>query len=233
MTPLRVLNTRPREQAAELSALLRVAGFEAVEASAIAIERAWSAHDFEATLSALASGSYACVVLQSANAACGLEEHLPNASVVCGASTARALDLDAAVTLERFSAAAALEAMTPVLRAGDRVLVPRAAEGRDELVDGLRALGVEVDAPVAYRTVATEDAASQLRLGGIDVVTLCSPSAVAPIAAAVPREALVVCIGATTADAARAHGVRVDAVADQTSMRSLVHAIERLAGARV
>jgi uroporphyrinogen-III synthase len=233
MKGLSVLNTRPREQAEELSALLRQAQFEVIEAPAIAIESAWSPAELKTTRDQLASGAYAWVVLPSANAARGLEADLANTRVVCGTATARALGLNAFVALERFSAAAALDALKAVVHRGDRVLVPRALEGRDELLDGLRGLGVETEAPVAYRTVAAAAASERLRLGGIDVVALCSPSAVASIAGAVRSDVLVACLGATTAEAARAHGLRVDATAQQTSMRSLVASIEALAGARV
>jgi uroporphyrinogen-III synthase len=230
---LTVLNTRPSEQAAELSILLRAAGFDPVEAPAIAIEPAWVPDELESTRRALAAGTYAFVVLASANAARGLQEHLPHARAVCGAATARALALHPVATLDRFSAAVALDALKPLVRSGDRVLVPRAAEGRDELVDGLHALGADVHAPVAYRTVASSAAGERFRAGGIDVVTLCSPSAVRSIASALGAHGRVVCLGGTTAQAARELGLQVDGVAHETSMRSLVEAIGALAGAHV
>ena len=97
--------------------------------------------------------------------------------VLCGAATATALGISPEIELQRFSAAAALDALRNRISRGQRVLVPRAAEGRDELLDGLVASGVILEAPVAYRTVAVDAAARRLRSGGIDVVTLCSPSA--------------------------------------------------------
>lgn len=233
MTRLRVLNTRPREQAAELSRLLRLAGFEVVDAPAIAVEPAWDAAELAAVRAELAAGAFAWVVLASANAGRALAGALLHAQVACGTATARKLDVRPAVTLERFSAASALESLRARVRAGDRVLVPRAAEGRDELIDGLRALGVVVDAPVAYRTIAVPDAATALRARNIDVVALCSPSAVASVAAAITAEIRVVCLGSTTAEAARQAGLRVGGVATQTSMAELVRSIETTVGARV
>jgi uroporphyrinogen-III synthase len=143
------------------------------------------------------------------------------------------LGLDRACVVDRFSAATALDALRTHVRGGQRVLIPRAAEGREELVEGLRALGVDVAAPVAYRTVPSGAAADRLRQGDVDVLTLCSPSAVSAVAAAVPIETVVVCLGTTTADAARAHGLRVDGVADKPTMAALVLAIESASGARV
>jgi uroporphyrinogen III methyltransferase/synthase len=226
-----VLNTRSREQSAELSRLLRAAGFEVVEAPAIAIEPA----DMSLTRESIRGGSIDWVVLPSPNAGRGLVEDLRASPVrvVCGTSTAAALGLErVALSLARFSAMAALEALRPRAARGERVLIPRAEEGRDELVDGLRALGLIVEAPVAYRTVAVQDAAARLRQGGVDVVTLCSPSAAQSVATALTGQ-VVVCLGETTAATVRGLGHHVDGVAAQTSMASLVDAVQSVLGARV
>jgi uroporphyrinogen-III synthase len=229
-----VLNTRPREQAAELSRLLSQAGFEVVEAPAIEIVPAWQPAELASVREELAQGAFDWVVLASQNAAQRIEEHLRGARVVCGASTAHALRLTPDLALERFSAAAALEAMRPLVRSGQRVLVPRAAGGRDELIDGLAALGVEVIAPVAYNTEFVAASAQRLREGGVDVVTVCSPSAVRSLASAVDAESILVCLGGTTAEAARLAGLRVDAVAQRTTMAALVEAVRvALAGHEV
>jgi uroporphyrinogen-III synthase len=165
------------------------------------------------------------VVLASQNAGHGLEEQLRGTSVVCGTSTARALGLTPKIQLDKFSATAALEALRPLVRPGQRVLVPRAAEGRDELLDGLHALGIEISAPVAYNTAFVAASAQRLRDGGVDVVTVCSPSAVRSLAHAVDARSIVVCLGETTAEAARLAGLRVDAVAQRTTMGALVEAV--------
>jgi uroporphyrinogen-III synthase len=232
---VRVLNTRPHEQAAELSRLLPAAGFEVVEAPAIATEPAWSPDALAAARRDLASGAFAWVVLPSQNAGHALVSDLRRISdrVLCGRASCEALGLSGATTLERFSAGAALKLLRSRVHSGVRVLVPRAAEGRDELIDGLRELGADVFAPVAYRTIADAAAAERLRDGDIDVVTLCSPSAAASIAQVLTPDVLVACLGQTTADAARALGLRVDVVAQHTSMASLVEAVASLTGARV
>jgi uroporphyrinogen-III synthase len=225
-----VLNTRPLGQSAELSRLLRLASFEVVEAPAIAIVSAWDPAELESVR--LAMPSFAWVVLAGQNAAQGLEDELLHARVVCGAATASILGLNPTLALTRFSAAAAIEALRDHVTPAQRILVPRAAEGRDELVDGLRALGATVDAPVAYRTVAVSDAADRLQRGDIDIVTLCSPSAVTSVRRAVTHE-VVVCLGKTTASAARDAGLRVGAIAAATSMASLVDAVRLAMEARV
>ena len=144
-----MVNTRPREQAAELSRLLAAAGFEVLEAPAIATVPAWNPEELAAVRGNLASGGYAWIVLPSHNAARDLVDNLRHGRVVCGAATAQALGLKDALTLDRFSAAAALELLRPLVRPGARILVPRAAESRDELTDGLVALGTRVHAPIA------------------------------------------------------------------------------------
>jgi uroporphyrinogen-III synthase len=229
-----VLNTRPREQAAELSRLLSQAGFDVVEAPAIDIVPAWRPAELDSVREELSKAAFDWVVLASQNAAHGLEDQLSGASVVCGTSTAHALRLTPRLTLDRFSAAAALAALRPVVRSGQRVLVPRAAEGRDELIDGLLALSVEVTAPIAYNTAFVAASAQRLREGGVDVLTVCSPSAVRSLASAVDAESILVCLGETTAEAARLAGLRVDAVAQRTTMAALVEAVKvALAGHEV
>jgi uroporphyrinogen-III synthase len=119
-----------------------------------------------------------------------------------------------------------LTKLKPLLKPGQRVLVPHAADGRDELVDGLRAFGADVHALVAYRSAAVPDAAARLVDGGIDAVTVCSPSAVASLLPALSvQQPVLVCLGETTADAARQAGLRVDGVAEQTTMAALVRAV--------
>jgi uroporphyrinogen-III synthase len=223
-----VLNTRSAGQAAELSRLLVAAGFDVIEAPAIAIVPAWDAAELRRVRLELRSGAYAWVVLPGQNAAGGLESELATARVVCGASTAKALGVEPALALRRFSAAAAVDLLQTYVAAGERVLVPHAAEGRDELEAGLRRLGAHVDAPVAYRTMLADAAAVTLRSEQVDVLTLCSPSSVRAIATAVSSETLVVCLGQTTADAAHEAGLRVDAIATATTMTALVNAVASL-----
>jgi uroporphyrinogen III methyltransferase/synthase len=77
-------------------------------------------------------------------------------------------------------------ATTP-LRPGDRVLVPRAEAARPELVEGLSALGAEVDEVTLYRAAVPSEAPAEalaaLRDGGIDIVTFTSSSTVRNLAA--------------------------------------------------
>jgi uroporphyrinogen-III synthase len=266
-----VLNTRPREQAAELSRLLDVAGFQPVEAPAIAIVPAWDGAELERVRRDLRNGAFDWVVLPSQNSARCLEAELRAAHIVSGVATAQALGIAVDIALDKFSAAAALDTLRSRLAPGATVLVPRAAEGRDELLDGLGRLGANVTAPIAYHTVPVAEGADRLRAGDVDVVTVCSPSALRSVAPALEvrptsrvslqvavgrtsfdrlrrrtRQAVqnqirgfsaaflgtdprLVCLGETTAETARRMNLRVDAVAQHTSMQSLVDAVLSLA----
>ncbi len=120
--------------------------------------------------------------------------------------------------------------------AGRAVLVPRAAEGRPELVDGLGAAGAEVVAPVAYRTVAAPPEAlaplgDALAAGRVDAVAFASPSAVRSVVAALgPRAGLLGgvllgAIGPTTAAALREAGLAAGAVPAEHTAEGLAAAL--------
>ena len=117
-----VLNTRPREQAAELSGLLRLAGFEPVEAPAIEIQPAWDPTEFETARRDLGAGVFDWVVLASQNAGRSLTNELQANRVVCGSATALALGVTWVFALRRFSASAALHLLGRMVQPGQHVL---------------------------------------------------------------------------------------------------------------
>ena len=138
--------------------------------------------------------------------------------------------------------AALAEALAPHVR-GRRVLVPRAEEGRPELVDGLQASGAHVVAPVVYRTVpapaeSLRPLGEAIERGEVDAVAFLSPSAVKSVVAALgPRASLlgrtvVAVIGPTTAEAAAAAGVRVDVQSAAARGEALADAIAARLGKR-
>ena len=127
--------------------------------------------------------------------------------------------------------------------AGRVVLVPRAAEGRPELVDGLRAAGAAVEAPVAYRTVPAPPEAlaplgELLARGGLDAVAFASPSAVRSVVAALGdraallRGVLLGAIGPTTAAALREAGLEAGAVPEEHTAVALADALAAQLGPR-
>jgi uroporphyrinogen-III synthase len=110
---------------------------------------------------------------------------------------------------------------------GRRVLFPRALGGRDHLVTALADQGIEVDLVAASRTVPVTPLPP---LPDFDVATFASPSALDAFVDQIgvhPLQGGVVVVGATTAAAASARGIRamvarapdihavIDAIADR------------------
>jgi uroporphyrinogen-III synthase/uroporphyrinogen III methyltransferase/synthase len=138
------------------------------------------------------------------------------------------------------------EALASALAAdvrGRRVLVPRAAEGRPELVEGLAAAGAEVVAPVCYRTLPASPASlaplgEALARGELDAVAFASPSAVRSVVSALgPGAGLLgrcalAAIGPTTAAALREAGLAPAVVPSEATGRHLAEAIAARLGPR-
>jgi len=119
---------------------------------------------------------------------------------------------------------------------GKRVLLPRAAEGRPEILKGLSAAGAEVTAVEAYRTLPAPAEtliclASWIERAEVDAVAFASPSAVRAVFEALgPRagllgRVLLAAIGPTTAGALREVGLSAGVVADRHTGRDLADSI--------
>jgi uroporphyrinogen-III synthase len=148
---LRVAVTQDVEAGAHLAARLREAGLAPVLLPQIA---------FEATGEGASGSSFDLLVATSPRALTFLASApggLPAVTRVwtVGATTARAaeklgLPVDPAVQPGN---GAALGAVLPTAPPVLRVLLPRGALARDEVIDAARAKGHEVEAPVVYNTV--------------------------------------------------------------------------------
>jgi uroporphyrinogen-III synthase/uroporphyrinogen III methyltransferase/synthase len=133
-------------------------------------------------------------------------------------------------------------AMAPHVR-GRRVLVPRAADGRPELLDGLQAAAADVTAVPCYRTVPASPAAlaplgEAILDGLVDAVAFASPSAVRSVVAALGARAALLdrcalaAIGPTTATALQESGLRVAVTSGVSTAGDLAEAIARHLGPR-
>ena len=172
-------------------------------------------------------GASAWVVLTSVNAVERLIGALPDPAALravhvaavgpATADAARAAGAEPDLVPAVHSAAGLVDAF-PHARPGDnrRVLFPVADRAPATVPDGLDAKGWTVERVDAYRTVALPlpDPARRARIAAADAIVFLSASSVEAYAAAAPsgggvRPAppLVVCIGATTAAAARAAGL--------------------------
>ena len=238
----RIVVTRSRAQASQLSARLRDLGAEPLEVPAIRItEPADGGAALRAAVVAIAT--YDWLILTSPN---GVERTLELVADVrslagtriaaIGPGTAAALRahrIEADLVPERFVAEALLGAFPD---GPGRVVLARAAVARDVLPDGLRAKGWDVDVVEAYRTLGAELPAHVLdRAAGADAITFTSSSTVERFVAQAGRDRVppvVACIGPVTAATAREHGLRVDIEAPVHTIDGLVDALVAFYAAR-
>lgn len=244
LSGLRVLVTRTREQASELSGVLRELGAETVEAPAIRIAPPRSAAPMRRAVAGLAGGRYDWVVVTSANGAGALARALREARrdaralggvrvAAVGAGTAEAL-AQAGVRADLVPGVFTTEAVGRAFpRGAGRVLLVRADKAEPGLEEALRAKGWRTERVTAYRILGagrmTPGLRRDVREGRIDVLTFASGGTVRAFArllgARPHRRTKVVCIGPVTAKAAREAGLRVDAVAREHTIAGLAAAV--------
>lgn len=237
-----VVITRAEAQSAGLRDALVVRGARVVPVPVLAIE---PPVDGGAALAAAArdAAAHDWVVITSPNGADAFADALAGAPcttpvAVVGRATATratARGLHVALVPDRFVAEGLVEAFPAAPPEGGRVLVAQAEAARDVVVRGLEGKGWAVTAVVAYRSVAATVAPEALAAArAADAIAFTSGSTVEHYLAAAGADALppvVACIGPVTADVARAHGVRVDVVADPHTIDGLVDALDaHLAG---
>jgi hydroxymethylbilane synthase len=242
----RVLVTRALGHSEELVSALRDAGFAPVFVPAIAIDFQPPGGDLDAVAERL--HDYRWVVVTSANGARAIlaaAGRLPTGAgapswAAIGPSTRQALEqsgVDVAFEPDR-AGRVGMAADLPIF-SGDRVLVVRGDLADDGLAIALRARGAEVDDIVAYRTrEAPETSRRLLRAvaadGPIAAAVFTSGSTVRGLVSLGDAESVdvrslaAVCIGAETADEARAAGFRVLAVAARPDSVALAAATRSL-----
>jgi uroporphyrinogen III methyltransferase / synthase len=235
----RVVVTRARAQASGLAARLRELGAEVVELPAIRIEPRIDSAEVRSAVERIEE--YRLICLTSPNGVRLLFEALAGAGrdaralagatvAAIGPGTARALrerGIVADLVPERFLAEGLVEALAEVEVEGRRVLLARAAEGRDVLPEALRERGAELDDLALYETVREEPSAEAVQAAqGADYVTFTSSSTVANLTAALgerlPASARVVSIGPVTSEAARAAGLSVAVEAERHDVEGLI-----------
>jgi uroporphyrinogen III methyltransferase/synthase len=227
-----VVNPRAREQASELTALLRAQGAEVIELAAIELR---DPSDGGASLRAAVERleDYDWVVLTSANGASRFCDAVGDGRRLAGVRLA-AIGPGTAQVLERRFLRADLippsyvaESLVEAFPLGPgRVLLPRAKVAREELPRGLSAKGWEVEVVEAYETVtATPDGATLARLERADAICFTASSTVTRFLELVgPHRVppVVVAIGPITAATARDAGLEVTAVAEEHTLDGLV-----------
>jgi uroporphyrinogen III methyltransferase / synthase len=246
----RVVVTRARAQAGELSSELERLGAEVMEFPTIEIHPPADFGVLDAAIRDL--DSFDWLIFTSVNGvgafAGRLERHgldlraVPREARIAaiGPATAEAirnLGLRVDAMPAEYRAEALVEEVAGWALAGSRVLIPRARVAREVLPEKLREAGAEVVVAPAYETVPSTEGrgelAAKLEMGEVDCVTFTASSTVENFAGAFGAEEAarllggtrVACIGPITADAARRRGIAVDAVAREYTIPGLVETV--------
>ena len=253
----RIVLTRPRSRAGDFEARIRALGGDPVLAPAIAIAppEAWTIAD--AALRRVET--YDWIVFTSANAVYALVERADTIGVSRDAVRGRWLATVGPATATAVQAAlrepdfmpatTTAEALARELRdvESSRILFPHGDLAGDTLPAELRQRGAFVDAVVVYRTIPGDGVAAivaGIRAGTVDGLLFTSTSAVRFVAEALadelrdgaaadlPGHPAIMCIGPTTADAARAVGLDPVVVAESATQSELIDQVARWFSAR-
>ncbi|MBT8495728.1 MAG: uroporphyrinogen-III C-methyltransferase [Deltaproteobacteria bacterium] len=244
----RVLITREGRRARELARQISQLGGEPLTMPVTRVEPCGAPAKLESAIARLSNGGFDWLVFASANAVecfwAKLWERGGDARTLAGvriaavgaktAAAAAAVGLRADLVPERGNA----EGLAAEISAagGERVLVPRSATGRPELVEGLTAAGAEVEALDVYRTAVVPaddptiaDGLRLLRAHKVDVVLVFAPSQVEALEQLLGRDfagllarTAVATIGSTTARALRERGLEPVVVASKPDAQVLL-----------
>jgi len=246
-----ILVTRAREQAGDFAALLEEAGGSVLLVPTIAIEPPASWALLDAALEGIER--YQWVVFTSRNGVAMVRRRLAELGkgsevlracrlAAIGPATAEALrawGLHVDVLPAEYVAEGLIDRLRPLIRSGERLLLPRAAETRDVIVRELVAMGAVVDEVAAYRTRAAREESAGLRAAlaerRVHVVTFTSSSTVHHFCALFPGGELprlldgvaIAAIGPITRATAAAHGLPTHIVPDEYTIPALARAIVR------
>ncbi|HSL00883.1 MAG TPA: uroporphyrinogen-III C-methyltransferase [Rubrobacteraceae bacterium] len=246
----RVVVTRARAQAGELSAELERLGAGVLEFPTIEIRPPADFGPLDAAIRDL--DTFDWLVFTSVNGVEAFVERLAHHGLdlravprgariaAIGPATAERIGeagLRVDVVPREFRAEALIWSLAGDSLAGQKVLIPRARVAREILPDKLREAGAEVVVPTAYESVPSLEGRdilkARLGAGTVDCVTFTASSTVDNFvgafgvdeAARLLARTRVACIGPITADTARGHGIRVDAEAQEYTIPGLVGAV--------
>ncbi|TDL50866.1 uroporphyrinogen-III C-methyltransferase [Paenibacillus dendritiformis] len=254
----RVLVTRARDQASELTRRIEDAGGEPYEYPVIELRMPESPASREALRQALARpDAYDWLVLTSVNGVRFWFRHLQEHGadirqwahvriVSVGPKTTEALreyGIQPDIAASQFSQEGVWEALRPHAAAGQRVLLARGDLSRSWLRETMEAHGLHADEVDLYETVLPEEddpeLIEMLEQQMIHIVTFTSSSTVTNLMAALrrmgmddPAQALrgasIACIGEITARTAREAGLHVDVIAASSTIDGLMEAMLEL-----
>jgi uroporphyrinogen III methyltransferase/synthase len=137
----------------------------------------------------------------------------------------------------QYQAEGIIAALSPHIKAGQLLLLPRARGARGILPESIRQMGAQVDEVFLYRAVQSicisEKARNSIINGQVDLITFTSSSTVTNFVGIVGEKNIsritdqvkVACIGPITASTAVQHGFKVDITAREYTIEGLVEAI--------
>ena len=248
----RILIPRTQEHAGPVASLLRRHGAVPMEVPTISVEPPRTPQQIDRAIHGLVSGRYEWIGFTSVNAVRAIREKLNeyglDARSFAGLKVAAVGEATIAALIElgvRPDLAPAGEQTTAALLEEwphydsltdpiNRVFLPRADIATETLVAGLSELGWDVEDVTAYRTVRAAPPPAETReaikTGGFDAVVFTSSSTVrnlVGIAGKPHHTTIVACIGPQTAKTAEEHGLRVDVLAEESTVPSLVESLAR------
>ena len=244
----KVLITRALDQAGDFAALLEERGL--IPLIFPTIEFA-PPEDSERVLKTLRDiSSFDWVLLTSTNGVKFFVENLKKVGdpalllkkiKVCavGPKTAGAVEksgLTTSLIPDNYQAEGVLHAFAGIGINGNKILFPRAEEGRDVLPVGLKELGAKVELLPVYRTIKPEGKEEKLRSilqEGVDFITFTSGSTVRNFVSMLGTNNLhllsnikIACISEVTAKTAENLGIKTDIIPLQNTTHSLAEAIK-------
>jgi len=254
---LRVLVTRTRSQASQLSGMLAEKGAEVIEIPTLEIIPRPLTPGVKRFLRR--AGAYDWIIFTSANAVeifmdlfFGLGKdtrQLAKVKIACvGEATATVLKgfgVQADLVPKDYKQEGLVKAFSSMELEGKKILLPRPKEGRDLLLNWLKGKKAKVDDFVLYESRAPKGSAQRLRRlfaeeGGVDLLTFAASSAAdnfyklfnAPQRRKWLKNLPVAVIGPVTAKTIRSWGGRVTMQASPYTIPALVVGIEKWARKR-
>jgi uroporphyrinogen III methyltransferase / synthase len=243
-----ILTTRAASQSGSLRTKFEAVGARVIEIPTIEIRPVDDWTEVDVAISRL--DEYQWLIFTSANAvdlfmarAQLMKKSITTPIAVVGSATARCVrdwGLQAAIVPKEFRAEGLLEAM-PANLSGTSILFPRAEIAREMLPVELRRRGAQVDVRVVYRTVKPDPQVNALQKitasERIDCIVFTSPSAVRNLAESVDqpiaeilKSIAIAVIGPVTADAAKELGLTVGIIPEESTIDSLVVAVQQAIG---
>ena len=245
----RIVVTRSREQASRLSEKISALGGEPLEFPAIALTEPADWTPLDRSIEELASFQW--VIFTSVNGVkcffnrlkhLGKDVRALYRARLCAIGPKTRAEMEKYGLIvdyvpEEYRAEQIAAGLRDKIAAGERVLLPRAAEARQVLPEQLRQMGALVTEVDIYRTTLAKGQEAQLRdilrRGDVDLITFTSSSTVRNFLRLVgddffhssAKTPAVACIGPVTADTARGLGLSVDVMAKSYTIDGLMEAI--------